>query len=256
MQAYGAAFARIYNLRWGDFAHRVAPALREYYESTPQGKTARQGVPSLLDLCCGAGHLAGHFLEHGYRVTGMDLSPAMLDQARQNNAAYIVAGQARFVEGDAAAYTLDPPVDLVLSTFDALNHLPDLAALEGCFASTYRALKPGGIFIFDLNTRLGLRRWATINLQETPELTLITSGLYDEPHGKAHTRVSGYLRAGDGRYDRFEETVYNTAFDLSAVKSAVLAAGFQKVHIARLSDLAAPLADPEAESRVFIVAEK
>ena len=112
MQAYGAGFARIYNLRWGDFAQRVAPALREYYETTPQGKAARQGIPSLLDLCCGAGHLAGHFLEHGYQVTGMDLSPAMLDQARQNNAAYIVTGQARFLEGDAAGYALDKKTDL------------------------------------------------------------------------------------------------------------------------------------------------
>ena len=256
MQAYGASFAPIYNLRWGDFAHRVAPALREYYESTPQGKTARQGVPSLLDLCCGAGHLAGHFLEQGYLVTGIDLSPAMLEQARQNNADYIVAGQARFIQGDAASYVLDQPVDLALSTFDALNHLADLPALRGCFASTFRALKPGGVFIFDLNTRLGLLRWAAISLQETPDLTLITSGLYDEQSGKAYSRISGFVRGEDGRYERFEETVYETAFDLAAVKSSLLAAGFARVHFARLSNLVEPLPDPETEGRAFIIASK
>lgn len=256
MQAYGASFAPIYNLRWGDFAHRVAPALLDYYETTPQGKTARQGIPSLLDLCCGAGHLAGHFLEKGYQVTGIDLSPAMLDLARQNNADYIVAGQARFIQGDAARYALERPVDLAFSTFDALNHLADLAALQGCFASTFQAVKPGGIFIFDLNTRLGLRRWGAISLQEAPDLTLITSGLYDEQNGKAYSRISGFMRQDDGRYERFEETVYETAFDLAAVKTALLAAGFDKVHFARLSDLAAPLPDPETEPRVFIIASK
>jgi SAM-dependent methyltransferase len=256
MQAYGPGFSRIYNLRWGDFAHRVAPALRIYYETTPRGRVARQDMPSLLDLCCGAGHLAAHFLEQGYQVTGMDLSPGMLEYARQNNAAFIVAGQARFVEGDAAHYTLDQPVDLVLSTFDALNHLPDMDALCGCFTSTCRALKPGGTFIFDLNTRLGLQRWATINLQEAPDLTLVTSGLYDSPRGKAYTRIAGFIRAEDGRYDRFEETVYNTAFDMAAIQPALLEAGFHKVHFARLADLAAPIEDPEAESRAWIVAER
>lgn len=256
MQAYGAAFARIYNLRWGDFALKAAPALREYYESIPQGKTTRQGSPSLLDLCCGAGHLAGHFLEKGYQVTGMDLSPAMLEHARQNNAAYIVAGQARFLQGDAADFSVEHPVNLALSTFDSLNHLADLAALRSCIASTFRALEPGGVFIFDLNTYLGLRRWGAISLQETPDLTLITTGLYNEPNNKAYSRISGFLRMQDGHYEHFEETVYETAFDLAAVKSAVLEAGFRKVHFARLSDLATPLADPEAESRVFVIAEK
>ena len=58
MQAYSASFARLYNLRWGGFAQRVAPIIRDLYESTPLGKVNR----SLLDLCCGTGQLAVHFL--------------------------------------------------------------------------------------------------------------------------------------------------------------------------------------------------
>ena len=69
MQAYNASFARIYNLRWASFAQNTAPRLRAFYEMTPVGQDNR----SMLDLCCGTGQLALHFLDHGYRVTGRDM---------------------------------------------------------------------------------------------------------------------------------------------------------------------------------------
>src|SRR5207249_797041 len=84
MQAYGPAFARAYQLRWGGFARQVTPRLIDFYAHTPAGQ-ARQPV---LDLCCGTGLAALGFLEAGYQVTGLDLSPHMLAYARQNTAAH------------------------------------------------------------------------------------------------------------------------------------------------------------------------
>ena len=107
-----------------------------------------------------------YFLERGYQVTGIDLSEGMLDCARANTSMFVQAGQARFLQGDASSYTLDAPVGLVVSSFDALNHLPDLAALRSCFACTHAATLPGGTFIFDLNTRAGLQRWNNINVTD------------------------------------------------------------------------------------------
>lgn len=253
MQAYGDAFARIYNRKWGDWARRNAPKLREFFDATP---LSTRGPRSLLDLCCGTGQLSLHFLEFNYRVTGIDLSPGMLEHARANCAAYIVAGAARFLQGDAAQFTLDEPVQFAVSTFDALNHLPDLAALRSCLECVHRCLLPGGVFIFDLNTPLGLNGWATLNVEENPDLTLITSGLYDERGGKAWTRICGYVRAEDGRYDRFEETVYNTAFALSEITALLNSTGWGHWHYARIDQLALALDKPEYEKRIFIVAEK
>lgn len=253
MQAYGDAFARVYNRRWSDWARRAAPLIREYYEAAFPRRNSQR---SLLDLCCGTGQMSLHFLEHDYHVTGLDLSPGMLEHARANCAPFIVTAQARFLQGDAAHFHLEPPVHLAVSTFDALNHLPDRAALHSCFDSVHRAVLPGGVFIFDLNTRVGLQRWASLNLEENAEMTLITSGLYDGSGGKAWTRICGYLRAEDGRYDRFEETVYNTAFDLEDVASLLRQAGWQRWHFARLAELGVALEAPEQEPRVFIVAVK
>ncbi len=253
MQAYGPAFARIYNLKWANFAIRVAPILRAYYQST---LSAGADGHRLLDLCCGTGQLSLHFLENGYQVCGLDLSADMLEYARANCSAFIVTGQARFIQADAANYHLDEPVELAISTFDALNHLPDLAALARCFACTAGAVLPGGMLIFDLNTRRGLRGWASSNIEENADLTLFTHGLYDELSGRAHTRIHGFLRAEDGRYDRFEQTAYNTAFDLVDVRSALASTGWKHIHFARLAELSIALDQPELENRVFVVARK
>ena len=119
MQAYGRSFAYVYNKRWTGFAHRVAPLIAEFYASTGTGE-ARYPV---LDLCCGTGQLALHFLEQGYRVTGLDLSEYMLQYASENASSYVESGQAQFVRADASEFSLDQQFGLVASTFDALNHL-------------------------------------------------------------------------------------------------------------------------------------
>ncbi|MFB7460911.1 MULTISPECIES: bifunctional 2-polyprenyl-6-hydroxyphenol methylase/3-demethylubiquinol 3-O-methyltransferase UbiG [unclassified Streptomyces] len=57
----------------------------------------------ILDLGCGTGSLSLLAAEQGHRVTGVDLSPAMVERAR----AKLAGRDAVFLVGDAA----DPPVD-------------------------------------------------------------------------------------------------------------------------------------------------
>jgi SAM-dependent methyltransferase len=253
MQAYSRSFARVYNLRWGGFGQRVAPRIQAYYESTLLGHEDRR----LLDLCCGTGQLAVSMLHQGYRVTGIDLSEEMLEHARQNAAHYVDRGQARFLQGDAADFSLPDRFGLVVSTFDALNHLPDEDALRACFRCVHDVLVPGGTFVFDLNTRAGLRAgWNGINVQDTEEAMIVNRGFYDEAAGKAWVKISGFLRVEDGLYERFEQVAYNTAFDLSSVTAALQEGGWHSAYAARIDDLSAPLVDPETEQRVFFVATR
>jgi SAM-dependent methyltransferase len=250
-QAYSAAFARVYDLRWAGFATQVAPRLRAFYEQQP----AREAPRALLDVGCGTGHLAYHFLEAGYEVAGLDLSPAMLAHARERCAAYVAGGQAVFFEADAASFQLPRQFGLVVSTFDALNHLPDMAALQGAFASVRRALAPGGLFVFDLNTALGLaQRWNSISIDDTEELFLLNRGIYQPDAGQAYTSITGFVRGDDGRYERFKELVYNTAFSLVEVETALRAAGWPAPYAAHLDDLHSSVSEPEALPRAFFVA--
>ena len=85
---------------------------------------------------------------------------------------------------------------------------------------------------------------------------IVTRGFYDGQGSRAYTKVSGFIRAASGQYDRFEETVYNTAFDLDWVRTALLELGCRSVHFAHVESLDTPIADPEAQSRVFVVAQR
>lgn len=251
MQDYSKGFARIYNQKWGDFARQVAPLIREYYEADPVGKENR----SLLDLCCGTGQLAAYFLKAGYRVVGLDLSDNMLDYARKNTLEFIEDGKAEFFQGDAADFRMDRKFGLVISTYDALNHLEDMAALRGCFACVHAVCE--GMFIFDLNTRRGLRRWNNVQVDESDENALIiTRGVYDGVSGRAWTRLSGFFKAEDGSYERFEETVYNTVFNMRDVEQVLQETGWAEMHFAQAKNLGTALPEPEEEGRVFVVARK
>jgi len=250
MQGYGEVFARVYNLRWGGFAQRIAPALIAFYGNTEPGQQKKP----VLDLCCGTGQLAVAFLEQNFHVTGIDLSEYMLKYARENAASYIEAGQAYFMQGDATDFTLDEPVGLTVSTYDALNHLDDEDALRRCFQCV--AAVTEGYFIFDLNTRLGLKRWNGMMLSDTEEVFLMNKGIYEVGMEKAWTAISGFLRNADGLYERFEETTFNTVFDMARVKKLLLETGWNAVYYARIDDLTLPIEDPEQEQRVFFVAQK
>lgn len=186
----------------------------------------------------------------------------MLEQARANTHPFVENGQARFVQGDAATFRLDfieeftgeERFGLVVSTFDALNHLPDLAALRACFACV--AAVTQGYFIFDLNTRVGLRRWNSIEIDDSREdMTIVNHGIYDVTSERAWMKVTGFVRNAAGLYERFEQTAYNTVFAMQDVKTALEETGWQEIYFALLQDLKRPLADPEDHGRVFVVAK-
>jgi SAM-dependent methyltransferase len=180
----------------------------------------------------------------------------MLQYARENASGYVDQGRARFVQADASNFRLDDTFGLVVSIFDALNHLDGKEALRGCFGSVFPLLVPGGCFVFDLNTRAGLRRWNAIHVMDEDEAMIVTRGIYNGQSDRAWTQVSGFLQTANGLYERFEETVYNHVFDLAWVRQILLETGWQEVYCARIENLAQPLDEPEEEVRTFFVACK
>lgn len=251
-QGYGAVFARLYDARWAQFATDCAPVLREFHR-----RTAPVELPlRLLDLCCGTGQLARHFLNAGFEVTGLDLSAGMLAKARDSAAGYLESGVARFVQADAADFELADSFGLVVSTYDALNHLPDLAALRGCLASVARVTLPRGRFLFDLNTRSGLYRWNGTIVMEDDDAFVVQRSHYDGGD-RAETLLTGFVPTNEPqRYERFDEAVYNTVFDLADVARLAAETGWDDCYFALLDDLSTSLEEPEREGRVFVVATR
>jgi SAM-dependent methyltransferase len=252
-QAYGKTFAQVYNERWTGFAAFAAPRI----EALLQSGAAYGRLPkSLLDICCGTGQLAGYFLARGYTVHGIDLSPHMLAIARENNRTHVSSGAASFSVQDARDFGLPAPVSYAVCLFDSMNHLDSIESVESCCRHAHDALASGGLFVFDVNTEKGLRRWNGLSVTEDEDIFMLNRGLYEEGMARAYTRITGFLRGDDGRYERFSQTAYNTVFPVERVLAALTAAGFPDPYCAGSDDLTVPVADPESLGRVYIVSRR
>jgi SAM-dependent methyltransferase len=101
----------------------------------------------VVELGCGPGVTAARLLAAGFDVVGIDSSPAMLAMARRR------APRATFVEGSFVTAEI-PPCDAVIAVGEVFNYLFDAAntakALERVFVRVFKALWPGGVFLFDM----------------------------------------------------------------------------------------------------------
>ena len=105
----------------------------------------------LLDLGCGTGSLTIELARRGYDMTGVDISPQMLDVA-SNKAKAKGVDDILFINQDITQLDLYGTVDGVVSSLDVINHLTDKRQVQRCFNMVSLFLIPKGIFIFDLNT--------------------------------------------------------------------------------------------------------
>jgi SAM-dependent methyltransferase len=101
----------------------------------------------LLDVACGTGKSFLPLLRDGWRVTGVDISPAMLAIAAAKAGA-----AARLERHDMRALPRLGGFDLVWCLDDAVNYLLDPDELERALRGLRRNLAPGGICLFDVNT--------------------------------------------------------------------------------------------------------
>jgi SAM-dependent methyltransferase len=101
----------------------------------------------VLDVGCGTGKSFLPMLERGYEVTACDISPAMVERARE-----VAGDETRVVVADARELPVLGRFDLVTSIDDALNYLLSEQELATAFEGIARNLRPGGLFAFDLNT--------------------------------------------------------------------------------------------------------
>ncbi|MEV1003298.1 class I SAM-dependent methyltransferase [Nonomuraea sp. NPDC050202] len=109
---------------------------------------AQEADGPLVELAIGNGRVAIPVARAtGRRVTGVDLSPAMLEQARTNAAEQGVRLDLR--EGDLRELTLEEPAALVYCPFRSLQHLPTWADRRRVFERVAASLRPGGRFAWN-----------------------------------------------------------------------------------------------------------
>ena len=106
---------------------------------------------SVIDLGCGTGNLTIPLAQQGWRLTGVDLSWAMIAEARGKAAG--LGLEIPFYVADLRDCRLPGAAfDTAISGCDVLNYLTSESDLERAFETVFRLLTPGGLWLFDLNS--------------------------------------------------------------------------------------------------------
>lgn len=99
----------------------------------------------ILELACGTGRVCIPLARAGFDITGIDLSSAMLREAKQKTQSEGLT--ARWIEGDIRRFQLDTKYDLIILTGNTLCHLLDLDSVEACLSCVRDHLASDGRFI-------------------------------------------------------------------------------------------------------------
>ncbi|MDP9583674.1 UNVERIFIED_ORG: ubiquinone/menaquinone biosynthesis C-methylase UbiE [Burkholderia contaminans] len=147
---YGAV-SRVYDHWTASFNHR---RVADMVEAIFGGDLERANI---VDVCCGTGVLAAMLANRGANVLGVDASEEMLTIARRRFADEGLESPPTLMCSDAARLTLpEASFDGAVCTLDSFNYFPEPARRSLCLAIK-TALKPGGMFVFDMNTEHKLR---------------------------------------------------------------------------------------------------
>lgn len=236
------------------------------------GWLAERGEPPAraLDLACGAGAATLELARAGCAAVGVDRSRPMLEIARGK--ARDAGLAAEFAEGDIRALeprtknqepsgavpgsrfsVLGSSFDLATCFYDSLNYLTDDGDLARVFGGVAAALRPGGWWIFDLNTEAVFLHYSGQDLvtYDGPGMLVYNQLSYDRARRLCSGRIVWFAREIE-RWWRDEETHVERAWAESEVQAALAGAGLALV--ARL----APDGSPAAEDtfRIVYVAQK
>jgi SAM-dependent methyltransferase len=116
---------------------------------------------AVLDACCGPGRHSLELASRGYRVTGIDITDAYLDAARESAAAWGPAfgpagGSADligpdFVRADLRRFDGLSRFDLALNLYTSFGYFRDPGDDLAALIALRRSLAPGGALVLEMN---------------------------------------------------------------------------------------------------------
>lgn len=211
---YGADLAYIHDAGFGALARRAGPAL----VAELRARGIRRGL--VVELGCGSGILAARLGRAGYDVLGVDVSPAMLRLAKR------AAPGACFVRASLHEFPL-PRCEAVLALGEGLAYVPvrgRAPSLRRLFARVARALRPGGLFAFDLIVKGGSPRLDARGFRATRDWAVLSE--VQERGARLERRITTFRRVG-ASYRRSVETHVQRLVRRDEVTSLLRGAGFR-----------------------------
>ncbi len=245
MTAYGSLAASYDGLTWDVPYEKMAQfflRLCKRHHCAPE---------TVLDLACGTGSLAILLAKQGCRVLGADCAEQMLTQASaksadMDNAPYWILQTMQNLR-------LPQPVDAVVCCLDSINYLTRAKDCARTFQRVYDALRPGGLFVFDVNTPEKLRGLdGQVFLDENEDSYCVWRAEFSERKRLCRYGMDIFQRDG-ALWRRSAEEHLEYAYELPELEDYLRTAGFADVQIYGDRVLRAP---EEGAQRVWFAAKK
>lgn len=214
MNSYRGLHSRYYDLIYADKPYDEQAAF-----VVELLRTRGVGGGRLLDVACGTGRHAAAFARGGFAVTGVDYNDELLAVARER------VPDVEFVQADMRQLDLGGGFDAVTCLFDSIGYPLTDEGVAAALASIGAQVCDGALVVVEFlfaptmhrdAAPVRVRRWP---LSDHQVLLRISETTLD-PEDPDRFAVSFELLALDettGRFERWQETQENRAFDLETM---------------------------------------
>ncbi len=236
---YDELMAGVPYANWVHYLHRLL-----------QERNARPR--SILDLACGTGTVSLLLAQRGYQVTGVDLSAAMIEEAKQKAPQN---SRLEFHVQDAAELNLPGrKFDLCISLFDSLNYILQPDRLQQAFERVAMHLSRQGLFVFDMNSEYALVNcyFTQDNLGTDAPLKYYWTSSYE--HTTRLCTVLLHFSSNNAQGETKTDVVHQQyAYREQEVREMLQTAGFNEIQTYQAYTMKKP---GRTTDRIFYVARK
>jgi len=198
----------------------------------------RAGIKTglVVDLGCGSGRWARELNRAGYAVLGVDQSRAMIRMARR------IAPAAKFKVASLLKVEL-PACCAITSIGECLNYTFDASnsrvELRRFFGRVFRALRPGGVFIFDIAEPRRIPKTPERKWSEGSDWTILVRIDGDPTRSVLRRHIVTFRRKGN-LYRRSEETHLLRLYRADDLLDDLAGCGFRAHKLAGYGDFKFP----------------
>jgi SAM-dependent methyltransferase len=165
---------------------------------------ARETGGPVLEIACGTGRVSIPIARSGFDVTGVDIVPGMLEQARRKS----VGLPTRWIEGDARSFDLREHFRLIFLTGNAFQAFVTNEEQAALLDRVRAHLHPEGLFAFETRNPL------LPNIRPPDGFFPILQTNTEEQAGSSYRNVDGYeVRVSTTQvYEHVAQTLHLTAY--------------------------------------------
>ena len=179
----------------------------------------------VLDLACGPGRHSVAFARRGFRVTGVDRSPFLLERARTN--ARDAGVEVEWIESDMRDFRRRDAFDLAVCLFTSFGFFREDADNRQVLANVAASLKPEGTFVLDLLGKEVLaRKFTSTTSHDLPDGVVVHRHRIVDDWSRIENDWI-ILRNGAQRTFHFSHWLYSAR----ELKEMLLGGGFAEVEV-------------------------